>query len=186
VAAGLYPPPQPPLMPWSRLWPFCRAALGAQVATARRDLPRIVARLARAQILRYLPRQVRQGWATACQLLVDYAAPLLPFRSDFNAVHERLARLHGEHGLTRFALLDGDPEGRWAVHTARTPQGWEEIEHYPLPAAGTSVLVLSDLGCIDKTDVRRRQWRRLGVRLRRAGCRPVALMPCPPAGGTRN
>ncbi len=44
----------------------------------------------------------------------------------------------------------------------------------------TPVLVLSDLGCLDSSDVRCRQWRRLGVRLRRAGRRPVALMPCPP------
>src|SRR5262245_35914498 len=27
AVADLNPPPQPPLMPWSRLWPFCRTAL---------------------------------------------------------------------------------------------------------------------------------------------------------------
>ena len=139
-------------------------------------MPRIIARLARAQTLRYLPRQQRHGWATDCQLIVDYAEPLLPFWNDFNQLHRRLLRLRGsgdcDSSLFQTAIratavgsMTGESGGR---STARAR------------GLGSAVLVLSDLGCNDLTEVRRRQWRHLGARLRRAKCRPVALMPCPP------
>jgi formylglycine-generating enzyme required for sulfatase activity len=176
AVAGITPPPQPPLMHWARLWPFLKTALGAQQATQTLDMPRIVDHLARGQALRHLPRQLHQGWAPVCQILIDYAVPLLPFWTDYNEVHQRLRQLRGIQGLALFAFLDGDPGGRCALYT---PQGWQEIEHYRIPAPGTPVLVLSDLGCIDASEVRRRRWCRLGARLRRAGCCAVALMPCP-------
>ncbi len=175
--ANISPPPQPPLLPWSRLWPFLKTALGAWQTTRTLDLPRILSRLARAQTLRYLPRQQRHGWAAQCRLIVDYAEPLLPFWNDFNQLHRRLRRLRGARGLRLIAFPDGDPGGRCWWHDGRE---WRESDSGPAPATGAVVLVLSDLGCNDPSDVRRRQWRYLGARLRRTGCRPVALMPSPP------
>ena len=157
------PPPRQPLAPWPRLWPFLRAALGAARTGNAPDLPRLVALLARGHLPRRLPRRRRRGWADQCQLVVDKAEPLRPFWSDFDALGKHLQRLRGHHGLVRTVLWDEDPAARC-----------------PIPAPGTPLLVLGDLGCLDPTDLRRRQWRRLGLRLRQAGCRPVALMPCPP------
>ncbi|MDZ7621631.1 MAG: formylglycine-generating enzyme family protein [Candidatus Competibacteraceae bacterium] len=174
---NISPPPQPPLLPWSRLWPFLKTALGARQTTQALDIPRILARLARAQTLRYLPRRQRHGWAAESQLIVDYAEPLLPFWTDFNQLYQRLRRLRGARGLRLIAFPDGDPSGRCWRHDGRE---WRESGDGPMLGAGARVLVLSDLGCNDPGDVRRRQWRYLGARLRRAGCRPVALMPCPP------
>lgn len=175
--ANASPPPQPPLLPWSRLWPFLKMALGAWQTTRTLDLPRIIARLARAQTLRYLPRQQRHGWAAECQLIIDYAEPLLPFWNDFNQLHRRLRQLRGARGLRLIAFPDGDPGGRCWWHDGRE---WRERASGSMPSAGAMVLVLSDLGCNDSSDVRRRQWRHLGARLRRLDRRPVALMPCPP------
>jgi hypothetical protein len=176
--ANASPPPQSPLLPWSRLWPFLKTALGAQQTTRTLDLPRILARLARAQTLRYLPRQQRHGWAAESQLIVDYAEPLLPFWTDFNQLCRRLRRLRGARGLRFIAFPDGDPGGRCWRHDGRE---WRESgSSGPVFSASATVLVLSDLGCNDPSDVRRRQWRHLGARLRRVGCRPVALMPSPP------
>ena len=174
---GLSPPSQPPLLPWSRLWPFLKTALGAQQTTRTLDLPRILARLARAQTLRYLPRRQRHGWAAECQIIVDYAESLLPFWNDFNQLHRRLRQVRGAQGLRVIALPDGDPGGRCWRHDGRE---WQEDDRGPMPGTGAVVLVLSDLGCNDPTELRRRQWRYLGARLRRTGCRPVALMPSPP------
>lgn len=170
------PPPAPPLMPWSRLWPFLKAALGAQQFTSALDIPPIVERLARRQPLTDVPHKQRPGWAPACQVLVDFAMSLFPFWSDFETLCRRLRPLRSTQGLAVLGLPDGEPEGRcWS----QTPQGWSETDRYRTPPAGTPVLVLSDLGCLDTSETRRRQWRSLGQRLRRAGCRPIALMPCP-------
>ena len=174
---GVSPPPQPPLLPWSRLWPFLKTALGSRQTTRMLDLPRILARMARVQTLRYLPRHQRHGWAAESQLIVDYAEPLLPFWTDFNELHRRLRRLRGARGLRLIAFPDGDPGGRCWWYDGRE---WRESDSGPGSATGAAVLVLSDLGCNDSSEVRRRQWRYLGARLRRTGCRPVALMPSPP------
>ncbi len=50
---------------------------------------------------------------------------------------------------------------------------------YWLPEPGTPVLVLSDLGCLTDQVETRQAWWHLGRRLRVAGLKPVALMPCP-------
>lgn len=170
-------PPQPPLLPWSRLWPFLKTAMGARQTTRTLDLPCILARLARAQTLRCLPRRQRHGWVAESQLVIDYAEPLLPFWTDFNELHRRLRRLRGAQGLRLIAFPDGDPGDRCWWHDGRE---WRESDSGLVPIAGATVLVLSDLGCNDPGDVRRRQWRYLGARLRRTGCQPVALMPSPP------
>jgi hypothetical protein len=142
---ALHPPPQPPLLPWSRLWPFLRLVLGVLARTPRPDIPRVVHLLARGQHLRQVPRLQRQRWAPTCQVVLDYAPPLRPFWSDSNGLHVRLRQLRGGQGLRIVALLDGELGGRYAVPT---PQGWQEIERYPLPGPDTPVLVLSDLDCL--------------------------------------
>ena len=173
---GVNPLPQPPLMRWSRLWPFLKTALGAQQTLHTLDVPLVIKQLAHVKPLRDLPRQRRQTWAADGQIIIDYAAPLLPFWMDFNRLWERLQGLRGSWGLQIVAFPDGAPGDRCWVSVGGE---WRDSDRYPLPGLGAAVLVLSDLGCIDKTDGRRRQWQRLGSRLARAGCRPVALMPCP-------
>ena len=175
---NLHPPAQPPLMRWSRLWPFLKLALGGELETRALDVPRIVALLARGAIIERLPRRRRASWAHRAHVWLDYAEPLQPFWPDLNEAHERLRRLRGLQGLTLVALPDGDPFGRrWLYHTRR---GWQPLRDEIHMMPGAPVLVLSDLGCLDDDDARRWQWLRLGQRLRRYGVRPVALMPCPP------
>ncbi len=177
AAPAARPPAQLPLMPWSRLWPFLKVALGAQLEDQALDIPLAVHRLARGQALQPIPRQRYAGWGDSCHVVIDYAAPLLPFWADFNDLHRRLRRLRGGQGMTVFAFPDGDPMAPCWVATSK---GWRTLGRYPVPSAQTRILVLSDLGCLDPSDGRRRQWQRFARRLQRVGCRPVALMPCPP------
>jgi formylglycine-generating enzyme required for sulfatase activity len=173
------PLPQLPLMPWSRLWPLLKAVLSVRLESTQLDLPPLVQRLARGEMPRRLPRRTHQSWAATCQVLIDFAEPLTPFWDDFHTLRQRLAPLRGVSGLSVLAFPEGDPEGPCLVWSP-TQHAWLESAGYTLPAAGTPVLVLSDLGCHDTTGARRQPWRRLGQRLRQAGCQPMALMPCPP------
>ena len=173
---GLRPPPQPPLMRWARLWPFLKLALSAITVTPALDIPRMVARLARAEMVTSLPRRQRRTWARESQVLLDYAEPLRPFHADMNDLHRRLRRLRGMQGLSLLLLPEGNPRGRcWAYQG----QAWRPLEGYPTPPPGAPVLVVSDLGCLSPPDARRQRWRALGQQLRQSGCQPVALMPCP-------
>ncbi|SMF96116.1 Formylglycine-generating enzyme, required for sulfatase activity, contains SUMF1/FGE domain [Methylomagnum ishizawai] len=174
---GARPPRPPPLMPWPRLWPFLKLALGEVLESHRPDLPKLVDAVSQGRWLRRLPRQRWAGWARDCQLLIDFAEPLRPFWGDFNELKARLPVLRGRAGLGVAAFPEGDPLGPCWLDGA---QGWERERDYRLPPPGTPVLVLSDLGGYDATGQRRRRWLRFGLRLKAAGCRPVALMPCPP------
>jgi len=174
---GAVPPPQPVLMPWPRLWPWLKLALGANGQSHKPDLPRLVDSVASGRILRHLPKIKRKTWAAQAQLILDFDASLLPFWSDFNGLHEHLADFRGQTGLEVLAFPDGDPAGRcWQ----ETPEGWRDIGRYRPPAADVPVLVLSDLGCNDTSGQRRLRWLRFGKQLARTAHRAVALLPCPP------
>jgi pseudouridine synthase len=174
---GLIPPQQQALLPWPRLWPFLKLALGAKMSSYAPDMPRAVDCVARGQVLRRLPRSVRKGWASQAQLIIDYDESLLPFWNDFNSLHEKLAELRGLAGFSVLAFPDGDPGGLCWINT---PSGWKNVGAYRPPDAGHPVLILSDLGCNDANEHRRLCWRQFGKQLARATCRAVALMPSPP------
>ncbi len=166
------PPPHPPLAPWSRLWPFLRSVLGERSSSSRLDLSRLVTILAEGRQVRRLPRLVRAGWADRAQVLVDRQPRLRQFREDFNGLCHKLLSLRGRSGLS-LQVFEQGPEGECR------PFGDDEqvaYTRYRLPAPGTRVLVLSDLGILEQEGA---AWQRLGARLQRAGLRPLALLPVP-------
>ena len=169
-------PPLAPLMPWSRLWPFLKLALGIWRSSLSPDISRIVECLSREGWLSKLPRTYHRTWTGECQLIVDFAETLLPFWSDFGQLRRRITAIHGRFGLIIYAFPDGDPSGKCQQWDGKI---WQE-KPYQLPSPTTPTLILSDLGCNDIAESRRQPWRRFGEQMHRSGCKPVALMPCPP------
>ncbi|MDG4597528.1 MAG: formylglycine-generating enzyme family protein [Candidatus Contendobacter sp.] len=166
--------PSPPLMPWPRLWPFLRAALGEYAERHRIDLRRVVAAVARRRPLRRLPRLKGLHWAPQGQLILDLHPRLYPFWSDFNALKTELPRLRGVTGLDILCMTQGPagPVQRWE------DKGWGAHQPYVPPPPETPVLIAGDLGCLG-TEEQWRPWESLGRRLAARGILPVALTPCP-------
>ena len=167
--------PQPlpdPLIPWPRLWPFLRAALGDWTECREPDLARLIDLIAQARAPRRLPRRRLHRWAPACQLLLDLSPRLIPFHGDYWRLLPALGRLRGHLGLDLYVLTDG-PEGGFRRPGDPTPVA------YRAPEPGVPLLILGDLGCLGEP-ADRAAWRGLGRGLRRAGVSPIALMPCPP------
>jgi hypothetical protein len=77
------PVPQP-LTRWSRLWPFLRRTLGQTVDSRQPDLPRLVDRLTRGEVLHRIPMLRRHGWSPRIAILADYNRQTQPFHGDFN------------------------------------------------------------------------------------------------------
>ena len=161
-----------PLSPWRRIWPFLRAVLGAQDQSRQLDLDRIVRSLARGEVLRRLPCLSRAGWAMTAQVLVDLDPQIHFFWNDFYELIERLQGMRGRMGLDLLCFEDGPLRPCTALDPERRDQ---QIPYRP-PEPGTPILILSDLGLLNK---REQGWLILGRRLQRAGLRPVVLMPCP-------
>ncbi|MCK9296625.1 MAG: formylglycine-generating enzyme family protein [Desulfobulbaceae bacterium] len=168
-------PPRPvPLVPWSRLWPFLRAALGERVTTGRIDLDRVVAGIAMGKVIRRFPYRQRLGWARSCQVLVDCHERLLPFWDDFHGLCQGVARLRGRSGLEIMKLENGP-----AAPCRNYFKPGDPLRPYTLPGPGTPVLVLSDLGGLDEDGARRNSWLRFGRLLQSGQVNPVALTVCP-------
>ncbi|CAK8713248.1 hypothetical protein KKHLCK_02285 [Candidatus Electrothrix laxa] len=165
------PVPQP-LSPWRRIWPFLRAVLGAQDQSRQLDLDRIVRSLARGEVLHRLPYLSRASWAMRAQVLVDLDPQIHFFWHDFYDLVERLQGMRGRMGLDLLCFEDGPLE----PCTAFDPERRNRQVPYRPPDPGTPILILSDLGLLNK---REQGWLILGRRLQRAGLRPVVLMPCP-------
>ncbi len=166
--------PPPPLLPWSRLWPFLRLALGELAELHRPDLPRLVDELAQGRHPRRLPRQRARRWAPRCQLILDGDERLFPFQADFHDLLRRLEPLRGASGLEVLRFEQG-PEG-----PARPWKNsdWGLSVPYRLPEPGARVLILGDLGALGPAMLGQ-SWMRLGRRMRARGIHPVLLGPCP-------
>ncbi len=164
------------LTPWRRTWPFLRTALGHTREERAPDLNRLVELTARGRVLRRLPRCRRLRWSPNARIILDFSHRLSPFAADLRGLIRPLLHLRGGLGLEILAFTDG-VLGPWVrylderhLHSVSPPE---------TPAPGTPVLVIGDLGCYgSRSD--RAPWLEMGHRLRRAGIRPLALMPCPP------
>ena len=167
-------PPRLPLSPWSRLWPFLYRVLGRTRSGGELDLARVVESMARGRTLHRLPLRRRSAWAPGCQVLIERASRLTPFREEFDQLCRDLIRLRGGLGLELLVFEHGPNGGcrTWGKPgTGSRP--------YKPPAPGTPLLVLSDLGCLQAAPDPVRDWLLLGRRLAAAGLEPVVLMPSP-------
>ena len=167
-------PVRQPLTRWSRLWPFLRRALGQTVASRQPDLPRLLDRLTRGEVLRAIPMLKRHGWSRRIALLADYSRPTIPFHGDFNALGRALERRHGRLGLDR-RILYGEPGAQPLV---REPLR-SATQRWQVPAGATPLLILSDLGLINRAPETLRGWQQFGARLRSSSTAGSTTSPGP-------
>jgi formylglycine-generating enzyme required for sulfatase activity len=166
------------LQEWRRLEPRLRSALQLHESAGDLDVPRTIERLARGITDRPFPRRGRRGWRPPIQLILDWSRRLTPYRSDRDYVRARLRHLLGNTNIEAFYGTAPDPNG--------LNRCWDVVSRggvYRWPAAGTHVIVVGDLGCLDRDDSDRwtAAWQRFGRELVNRGAIPIALVPCDPA-----
>ena len=165
--------PFQPLLTWGQVVPRLRALLGERFPTGPMDLPQAVEGVARGRVAETLPRRPRRQWGVTLQIWFDVSNRLIPYYDDFEMVRAELSRRLGEQQIEFFSGHDPE-EVVWNYEDPANPQsGYRE------PTPGTQVLILGDLGLLDRAGGQlRQQWRAFGRRLRERGCRPLALVPC--------
>jgi len=174
--AALASPEAEPLTPRSRLVPLLQRAVTAELRGREIDVPGLVRRWSRGELVRALPRVRRRGWP-ALVLLLDRGHHLRPFWGDQVAVRDLLRGMLGRAGLVVRFVDDRGPDG--VVFDSRGRPS--SIADGSL--AGMPIVAVSDLGWYGGPAARR-GWLRLGRELRAAGERIFALVPVPPSRWT--
>jgi formylglycine-generating enzyme required for sulfatase activity len=164
-----------PLIRWPRLWPFLKRASSVQFAGPI-DIPRLADQIASGKLFYQFPRKRQLHWSLELIVLLDFNSRTLPFWDDFNQLCETLAALRGSIGLNirKLGRIPGGNYTHWRQPSARS-------EPWQMPPPGTPILILSDLGMLDKSEsVTRRHWLRFGHQLKAAGIVPFVLAPVSP------
>ncbi len=135
------------------------------------DIDRIMASLARGEAFSDIPRMPVHTNRRGVQVLLDMSAAMQPFLPDLARLPAQLARVVGPRVQTlRFARCP----------TAGVGPGMRPWKPYRPPAAGTPVLLVTDLGSgypWAPPPAPPHDWARFVAVVRRAGCRPLALVP---------
>jgi formylglycine-generating enzyme required for sulfatase activity len=163
-------PESPPLAAWSTLWSRLHAALHGSRPSRDPDVATLIRAWARGEHLPRIPRSQRRVWTASAALWIDRSSRLTPFWDDQEMVYRQLVRLCGHAAIER-RVLDAHRQASLA-----TSDGDLIGSRSPDPAV--PVLVLGDLGFYG-TDSDRACWLRTVRRLRRAGVRVAAMVPCP-------
>ena len=162
-----------PLLSWNQIVPRLRALLGEHFPTREIDIPRAIDVLAEGEVPESLPARVRRQWGSTLQIWFDLSTRLIPYYDDFELVRSQLYRRLGDRQIEFFSGHD-PVDLVWSYDDPQNPQ---PVYHDPPP--GTNVLILGDLGLLDRSgEPIREKWLECGRRLRGLGCRPLALVPC--------
>ncbi|MGH8549829.1 MAG: hypothetical protein ACRERU_14740 [Methylococcales bacterium] len=168
-----FPPPYArDLAPWRELQPRLRSALSEARESRELDTEELVRRLGQGRMLRRLPRRRYPGWGPCVRVILDRSTRLIPYWQDQERVLAALVRLLPPEGVELSVFQEGSD--------APEMLGKAENRARRLPAPGTLILVLGDLGCLSRDRDDLRLWRGLGAQWRAAGCRPVGLLPAWP------
>jgi hypothetical protein len=149
------------------------AVAATHVAEGEIDLERIVASVARGEVLRDLHRRVSVTVRNGLQLLVDRGQSMTFFARDASWVEQQIQNVVGADRVQslRFAELPQRGAGR----------SGEEWKSYRPPVSGVPVLVLTDLGIGGSSAALVAvDWVAFAKLVRAAGCPLVALVPYPP------
>jgi formylglycine-generating enzyme required for sulfatase activity len=175
-----------PLATQRQLLTRLRKAAGYRTIGQTVDIPELVDRVSRCELLDRIPLKPFRVWGSSLHVIQDRSRRLTPCWSDQDLVCRILKRIYPPYALTISRIRDEHdvpqmlwPENQRGVSPAGSLRhGWQH------PPATTSLLVLGDLGSLlvdeDDADAVQDVWLRLGRDCRRAGNRAMALIPCRP------
>lgn len=168
--------PHEPLLAPRSTSAMLHRALSKPVDQGELDVRRVVDRLSRGLPLESLPRRPVRTLRFGVQVLADLGVGMEPFSRDLHdTIGQVMATVGREH--TEVVYFDHCP-----VRGVGPGPRWTWGDYVP-PAAGTRVLILSDLGMggpsLDPRRSTRAEWERLLQMLSYAQCTAVAFVPLP-------
>jgi formylglycine-generating enzyme required for sulfatase activity len=163
------------LADWNEIAPRLRRCLSDVRFSQHPDVPKLVAKVARRELIVEIPRQTRRHWGAEVHLVTDTSVRLTAFAPDHEEVIRRIrgilpqAKVHVAQGATPSALWYRADDRPFADAAQR---------RFTTPPAGSTILVLGDLGCLSRDPNFWRQWFHWGQDQQRSGNQLMALVPC--------
>ena len=146
------------------------------------DLPQVVLRSARGEMLSEIPRLPQPTLARGVQLLVDRGSALAVYAADQNWLQCEIEKVAGRSKVATLEFA-GNPLQIFDPEDPSESQPYLDSSYMPPP--GTVVAALTDLGIGRPTAMQPRstvwQWLELARRLRLRQCPVVAFVPYAPA-----
>lgn len=167
--------PHQPLLPPTSESATLHLLLSRVVREGPVDVGALLDTVCRGDVLSQLPREPVRTLRFGVQVLVDLNVGMQPFHRDQAELVRRIGALAGEHSCD-VKYFSESPLQRSGAEA-----GWTWRAYEP-PPPGARVLVLSDFGLHTggATPQLEAEWRHTAQLIRRAGCRPLALVPSPP------
>lgn len=152
------------------------AALGTDFHEGHIDLRSLIDQLSRGKIIRQIPRLPILSLRRGVQILFDHGRGMEPFASDRDDLLVALLELFPAERVRVLNFADAPSRGCG-------PGDREKWGQWTAPAAGTPVLVVSNMGIggplVNPERSSTSEWQSFGLRVSVAGCAALALVPYP-------
>ncbi|MEM9159458.1 MAG: formylglycine-generating enzyme family protein [Verrucomicrobiota bacterium] len=167
------PPPTPPLVPWSRLWPFLKHALSCERETREPDVELVGRKIAQGEPLRRLPKCSKRAWSSRIHIFIERRDDLSIFWDDFAFLVSRLKDLLGDLAVSvEYVVCANGEVSKLDLKSGRKSK-------LIVLESNDCVLALSDFGFLSGNKTCQRSWISLGRKLTIAGVRIWGLTPAP-------
>jgi len=171
-----FDPPYEPLFGPGQTRHILSAALSTRLLEGEIDEDRIVLARAHREPIRIVPRRSVPSVRRGVQVLLDRRDALMPFFADQNHLVSTLSAVIGEDRISVLQFLHRPSR-------VLAPDKELEEQDYKLPASGTPILLVTDLGIgvppLSPDMLSVDEWRGFARRAARARCPVVAFVPYP-------
>jgi hypothetical protein len=168
--------PYEPLFATPQARSIVSAALAARLPAGEIDEERLVALCARREPITAVPHRPIASLRNGVQILLDRRDAMMPFFGDQNHLVDIIRTVVGRDRLSVVQFLHHPTQ-------VLSPDRRRGVSYRP-PVAGTTILIITDLGIgvppLAPDRVSENDWRRLADIAMRAGCPLVALVPYSP------
>ncbi len=165
-------PKHQPLMPWKSLRSLLKDTTHPISTSHSIDIGKLTRHIAQGEFIRSIPKRSQRRSSQQLNLVIDRSSRLIPFAHDQDLVWRQL-----QQALPNGRLRLFECHSPFQMVTATSEGITEDASYIERQFLDGSVLILGDLGVLEKNQPMEKQWLAWVRRLHQRGIRISALVP---------
>ena len=165
-------PTHQPLMPWKSLRSLLKDTTHPISISHSIDIGKLTRQIAQGEFIRSIPKRSQRRSTQRLNLVIDRSSRLIPFTHDQDLVWRQL-----QQALPNGRLRLFECHNPFQMVTATSEGNTEDASYIERQFLDGSVLILGDLGVLEKNQPIEKQWLAWVRRLHQRGVRISALVP---------